>query len=135
MADSDADIIDEARALTDYDEGLISDSTFQQLVDIGKEELEEEFSTQAEPFVGFYNGNQAADRALFWFTCIAAKVRAGEIAGVNLTVGSIRATSYSNSKFDFWFDNFNQKFEEATGGKPSRLQNLSRDNRTYGDNA
>lgn len=132
MATSDTELIQEARAITDYDSGLISDAEFQTLVDIGKEELESEFS---DNFPGFYNGNKDADRALFWFTCIAAKVRAGEIAGVNLTVGSIRATSYSNSKFDFWFESFEEKLYSATGGKPSRKQNLSRDGRAYGDNA
>jgi hypothetical protein len=132
MATNDTELIEEVRAITDYDAGLIDGATFRTLLEIGKEELRDEFSDE---FVGFYNGNTAADRALFWFTCIAAKVRAGEIAGINLTVGSIRATSYSNSKFDFWFKNFEEKLKEASGGQPSRKQNLSRDNRSYGDNA
>lgn len=132
MATNDSELITEVRALTNYSADMMTDSTIQELIEIGKQELESEFR---EDFVGFYEGNTPADRALFWFTCIATKVRAGEIAGINLTVGSIRATSYSNSKFEFWFDNFEKKLIQAQGGRPVSNRQLDRDNRTYGDNA
>jgi hypothetical protein len=132
MATNESELIEEVRALTGYDQSIMTDATMQELVNIGKEELGREFS---EDFPGFFGGNTDADRALFWFTCIAAKVRAGEIAGVNISVGSIRATSYSNSKYAFWFDNFQKRMESAYGGKPVNLQSLERDNRSYGDNA
>lgn len=132
MATTDSELITEVRALTNYSADMMTDSTIQELISIGKEELEPEFG---DDFAGFYSGNTAADRALFWFTCIATKVRTGEIAGINLTVGSIRATSYSNSKFDFWFENFEKKLIQAQGGRPVSNRQLNRDNRAYGDNA
>lgn len=131
MAQNDSDLIKEARALTGYDESVFSDSDFQDLVDIGKEELKSEWGL---PDFTFYQ-DESLDhtRALFWFVCIAAKVRAGEIAGVNLTVGSIRSSSFSEDKFSYWFRNFDQRVRSAADSNGPAMSSVSRSERTYGD--
>lgn len=138
MATSDQELITEVRALTDYHPDVMSDSDIQTLIDIGKEEMRARF---ADPDFQFYrtgdDSTHSADRALFWFTCIAAKVRAGEIAGINITVDDIEASTSSVGQYDFWFENFRQKLSEAEASlNPAVSQSsLQRDNRTYGDNA
>lgn len=133
MASSDSDIIAEARAFTDYDTTIFSDSEIQAIVDIGKEEIRAELG---DPSFTFYREGETnthdADRALFWFTCLGLKVRAGEIASANLTVGSLRSTSYSNSKHRLWFQNLEKRLRSASGSSAGHVQ-VSRDNRTYGE--
>jgi hypothetical protein len=135
MASDDNSLIAEARALTDYGTSVYSDSEFQELVDIGKEELRA--SLDAPDFTFYTNEHHNATRALFWFVCIAAKVRAGEISGVNITVGDFETQNPASIHYDYWFDNFQQRMQSAyretdAGGGPSQIT-LSRNNRTYGE--
>lgn len=133
MASDDNGLIAEARGITDYDSDIFTDSEFQALVDIGKEELRAEFG---EPSLTFYEEDTfQATRALFWFVCIGAKIRAGEIAGINLTVGDLDATQPAQSSYDFWFSSFQKRLSAAASEQsagPSHA-NLSRTDRTYGD--
>jgi hypothetical protein len=140
MATSDSELIAEARALTEYDTTIIDDVTFQELVDICKEEIrsalrDEEFS--------FYQtedpGSLAADRALFWMVCIAAKIRTGELAGMNIEVSELRMQNPGHIHHETWFRNFRQQMvraeqNQASSNGPANIT-LSRTNRTYGDNA
>jgi hypothetical protein len=136
MATTDAEMVDEVRALTDYPEGVMSDSDIQTLIDIGKSELRARFDNAN---FDFYNDSQYAERALFWFTCIAAKVKAGEIAGINITVDDIEASTSSVGQYDYWFDNFRENLYEVFRDDEEvplvSQQNLSRNGRTYGDGA
>jgi hypothetical protein len=132
MATTDSELITEVRALTDYPQEVISDSEMQELVDIGKQELQARFN---QPGYAFYTGDHSADRALFWFTCIAAKVKAGEIAGVNLEVGDIAAQSPAATHYDYWFEAFQERLNEAINevsgyaGPAHKL--IERDDRNY----
>lgn len=129
MAQTDSELISEVRAYTDYDIGIIDDATMQELVDIGKEELRSHFGNSA---LTFYTADTLDHtRTLFWFVIIATKVHTGELAGVNLTVGSFRATSYSENKFGNLFRNFHLRLRSAESHTVS-LTNVDRDNRTYG---
>jgi hypothetical protein len=137
MATTDQELITEARAITDYDQSIMSDAEFQELVDIGKEELRAHWQLSDYQFYGQTNAADVGfilqrDRALFWFVCIAAKIRGGEIATPNITVGSIRATSYTGSKFDFYFENFEARLNtiERSSG-PSVSQITRDDERSY----
>lgn len=135
MASDDNSLIAEARALTDYDSQVYTDSEFQELVDIGKEELR---ASLGVPDFQFYTEEHlSATRALFWFVCIAAKVRAGEISAVNITVGDFETQNPASTHYDYWFDNFQSRMQAAyhetdAGGGPSQI-NLSRTERTYGE--
>lgn len=124
-------LIEEARAITDYDSNIYTDSEFQELVDIGREEIRAETGS---PELSFYTSDTfQATRALFWFTCIAAKVRAGEIAGVNLTVESIEAAQPGNENYAYWFRNFGKRIRAAAGATGPASIVLSRTERSYGD--
>lgn len=133
MATDDASLIEEVRGLTDYDSDILSDSELQALVDLGKEELRAELGN---PQVSYYNnGRIHATRALFWFVCIAAKVKVGEIAGVNIEVESFRSWNPAEGHYGFWFRNFDKRLSAAENveyGGTAHVQ-ISRDNRSYGE--
>lgn len=136
MARSDADLVEEVRALTGYDDAaMFTDSDIQALIDIAKEELRSRFGS---PTFEFYRRTDTvtldADRALFWFTCIALKVRAGEIGSVELTVDSLEQNQ-SQGQFDYWFQNFADRVAAAdasTGSAGAATTTITRgDERTY----
>lgn len=135
MVSSDTELIEQVRGMTDYDASVMSDSEIQTLVDIGKEEIAGYLVADDETpsDFTFYSGNYDADRALFWFTCIAAKAKAGEIASVNLTVGSLRSTAYAGSKFELYFENFDKKMRGAENGNLPATSAPERDGRSYGE--
>lgn len=136
MAQSDTELIDEARAITGYTDGtIVSDSDFQILLNICKDELRSDFGVSD---YSFYNGNLHADRALFWFLAIAAKIHTGELGGMNITTGEVEArTTGHNHHEAAWFSNFETKkrkaariVRESVGPSHTAPQ---RDGRTYGD--
>jgi hypothetical protein len=130
MATSDSELITEARALTDYEQMILSDSEFQKLVDVGKEELRAEYG-DPDTFPGFYAGDLNLDRALFWFVCIAAKVKAGEIASVDISVSDLDASQPAGDH-QYWFRNFSKRLAAFSRGQGPGNVNISRaDNRTY----
>lgn len=133
MASDDDTLVDEARTLTNYDDSILSESEFRELIEIGKEELR---AALGEPSLTFYQDDRyQATRALFWFVCIAAKVRVGELGGLNLTVESLEAQNPGEAHHSYWFRNFQQRLRAAgnvnSGGASSTV--LSRTNRTYGE--
>lgn len=138
MATSDTELVQEARAITDYDASILSDSEFHSLVRIGKEEIRAEFDS---PNFSFYQTGEEhtlqADRALFWFTCIAAKIRAGEIAGLDIDIGQIRTSQPDQERYQPWFRQLNKRLNAATS-KHSEASGISqqapqRDDRQYGE--
>jgi hypothetical protein len=130
MASSDSELIEEVRALTDYDESVYSDEEIQELVDIGKSELRSKWN---EPELDFYTSERShVERALFWFTCIATKVRIGEIASMNIRVESFEATKPGNLHYDYWFRNFQQHMRDAYQNPGPSSTVMSRTDRSYG---
>lgn len=135
MADSDYELIQEVRGLTDYHPDVMSDSDIRTLINIGKEELR---ARLGDPEFSFYETEtHSADRALFWFTCIATKVKAGEIAGINITVDQIEASTSNLGQYDYWFESFRERLSEAETQVGATISQtlIERDNRSYGDNA
>lgn len=138
MATSDQELIEEVRAITGYEDSTtFSDNDIQTVVHIAKEEIRSHLGNTELTFYQTGNNNtHDADRALFWFTCIGLKARAGEIGSVDLTVDSLEQTS-SQGQFSFWFEMFGTRIRAATDAGvngPSGVQ-ISRDeDRTYQPN-
>lgn len=133
MATSDPELIAEARGLTDYDQSVLSYAEFQEIVDICKEELRADFG---DPTYSFYSGDLNADRTLFWFVAIAAKIRTGEIGGLNIRTGDIESAHPAQTHHNrAWFQNYENRKRQAMkslSGAPGPAQTQStRDERSY----
>jgi len=105
MATSDVELINEVRALTGYDDHYtFDDADVQQIVNIGKEEIRQRLG---QPNFTFYQTSPAdthsADRALFWFSCIGLKAKAGEIGAADLSLNELEKTK-TQEQYRFWFD-------------------------------
>lgn len=133
MATDDESLIAEVRSLTDYDSDIIDDPDMQDLVDVGKEEVSGKIGNQSLTF--YEQETFHATRALFWYVCIAAKVKVGELAGMNISADDFEAMNPANAHYDFWFENFQKKLSRAqrSTSPGASLINLERTERTYGD--
>lgn len=129
MASTENELIDEARALTNYGPDIISDGKFQELVDVAKEELYAELGDTNFSFFG--QDTQNADRALFWLVCLFSKVRTGEIDGIDLSIGDLRAESLSGDDA-IWRRQFVRRLNSISGASGFGRVDVARDNRTYG---
>lgn len=131
MASDDSSLIEEVRGLTDYDEEIFTNSEFDELLGVAKEEIRADLRS---PDLQFYTEDTfQATRALFWFTCIGAKVRVGEIAGIDLTIESIQASLPDVEEYQFWFQQFDKRLRSASSSQGAAVTNIERTDRTYGD--
>jgi len=136
---SDTELIEEVRQLTGYTStNDFTDSDIQSLVNTAKDEIRSYLNS---PTLSFYQRAQPntfqADRALFWFTCIALKVRAGEIGNVELTIDGLEVNPTERA-YSFWFQRFQQAIQNAHKGiaqiNATRSAAIRRDGeRTYGN--
>lgn len=115
MATSDTELITEVRSFTGYtDTNTFSDQDIQELVDIAKEEIRADIG---DPNFTFYQtgatNTHNADRALFWFTCIGTKVRAGELGSISLTINDLESGRAHEQDYQFWFSQFSTKMSSA----------------------
>jgi hypothetical protein len=136
MANSDAELVSEVRALTDYDDTIFSDGELLELVNIGKDELRSEWGDEGYQF---YDGPLIADRALFWFVVVAAKIRAGEIAGSNINIADIELRNPAHVHHEVLINRFVKKKDRAgrtinqgENAGPAVQSNERTDDRTYG---
>lgn len=135
MTENDIELIHEVRGITDYGSEILLDEELETIVGIGKAELRADLGNQALEF--YTSETHNATRALFWFTCIGAKIKVGELQGMQITIGDIEANAPSGTGDDYWFNQFEQKRAAAANDMspgPS-VSNMTRANRTYGDNS
>lgn len=136
MATTDSELAEEVRQFTGYtDTSTISDSDLESIIQIGKQEFRARFG---QPNFTFYRQNpstNAADRALFWWTCIGVKVRLGELGNIGLSVEGLESTSPNEHTYEFWHSRFLTMFSRAEtqfaeeSGAASR--SIERDERNY----
>lgn len=79
------DLLTQARAITDFDTTVLSDDKFKEVVATAEADIMAEVGDETLTFYG----NMDAERALLWATCLFAKVKAGELDGVAMSLGDI----------------------------------------------
>lgn len=133
MASDDSSLIAEARGLTDYDSSIFTNPEIKEIVQIAKQEIRADLG---QPDLSFYTEDTfQATRALFWFVCIGLKIKAGEIAGINLEIGDLRTQNPAQGHYSIWFESFRKRMagaERQIQSGPSSVV-LERDNRSYGE--
>lgn len=137
MATDDTTLMAEVRLLTEYNTAIISDADLTSLVSLAKAELEAKVGVSDLVFYG----NPPAERSLFWLTCLFAKIRAGELDGMEMEIGDVRSAPLrvdgeeQQSTAVVWRAEFNSYFSrlltEIGGAVASR--SIARPNRTYGE--
>lgn len=137
MATNNAELIDEVRSLTGYTDHMFSDVEMHSLLQLSKEEIR---SDLGDPNFTFYQTGDAqntheADRALFWFLCIATKVRAGEIGGGNVSVSDLDFETVEDDEASIWIRNYHKRINSVgVGGKaPARVDIDRGTERNYGN--
>lgn len=135
MATNDSEMISEVRALT-YDEHILSDIQMREILHVCKEEIRADLG---DPDFQFYQTGEVenshdADRALFWFTCIGAKIRVGELGGMDISVADLDAEQASGQEA-FWIKKFHNRLQSAgEGGRKPGMTSVNRGTeRLYGE--
>lgn len=128
MAQDDTTLLTEVRLLTDYDEGIMSNADLLALIGLAKAELQAGTGSAA---IDFYAVTEA-ERALFWLTCIFAKVKTGEIDSMSFSIGELKARQPNvTERYGVWFDNFWKHYRTMEGGAPVAHVKSNRPDRTY----
>lgn len=129
MANNKSDLIAEARSLTDYDSSLISDSDFGDLVDIGQEEIQAE--TGVDNQISFFGSDTLQqDRALFWLTCLFAKIKAGEVGASNFSIADLESEPLDDQS-NVWMSHFKKRLGAVEDARGFGQTSLSRTDRSY----
>lgn len=133
MATNDSELMNEVRELTDYSSAVLPDSKLQTVISVAKREVE----GVADTSVSDWYGTRNAELALFWTACLFCKIKAGEIDGVNMSLGDMETESlsaaggYSESPV-VWYEramSYAQRLMPDTG----RFSHRSVGRRSYGD--
>lgn len=130
MASSQTEVREDVRSITDYDKSIFSDSELDELISIAEDEVKTEVG---ELDLAFYNGEETfnQDRAVFWLSALFAKVRSGEIEGVELSAGDLETSSLS-AQGSYWFDQYRRRLAQVSGSPGFGQVQVSRTSeRTY----
>lgn len=133
MVNNDSELIDQVRELTDYGELIIGGAEMETLLQIAKEEVRSSLGDPDQ--LTFYDaGSEDADRALFWFLCIASKVKVGEIGGLEIDADDFAAQQPDEYQNSMWFRQYQKKrslAEGQLGGSGAASSSIQRTGREY----
>lgn len=131
MATSQTEIREKVRTITDYDQSLLSDSDLDGVIDLAEAEVRSDLDN---PSKSFYQGTDTyhIDLAIMWLSCLFAKVKAGEIGGINIELGELRATSLTGDA-SLWMAKFERRLQSGGDTRGYGSTTISRDSRSYGD--
>jgi hypothetical protein len=89
MASTESELQTQVRELTDYtDTQVFSENSLDAIFDIAKRDIQAEADVTIDSWVTT-NGTNDAENALFWTACLFTKIKAGELAGVPMSLGDI----------------------------------------------
>lgn len=130
MANSIDDVRASVRSVTEYDASIISDADLDDVISEAESEISHEIGDYD---LNFYNGEETfdQDRALVWLSILFAKIKAGEIHGIDMQVGSLQSASLSHDD-KFYFNQFQRKLHSFDGVRGFGSITSTREDRTYG---
>jgi hypothetical protein len=128
MATNDTELIAEVRLLTEYDESIIPTTDMESLVALTRRELSADLGSTIPDFYS----DLSSERALFWLTCIFAKVKTGEIEAPEFSIGELKVQRDSmGQQSSLWFNNFLKHYRGMSGGAPVGHIKSNRPDRDY----
>lgn len=135
MASGDPEMIEEVKALTQYDDDVIDEFDILELLGTAKKEIASNLGVTKDDVDFYLDDNSNINRALFWLTCILTKASVGELASPDMAVGDVEIVVAKVDE-EFWREKYNTKMRRASlPGSSTGVAsaNLSRSNRTYGE--
>lgn len=133
MAQTLSDIIGEVRSLTDYDTSVYDEGELNDVVSIAQDEVRADVG---DPSLSFHNGSDTfyQDRALVWLGALFAKIRAGEIEGVDLTAGDLdieALRAVDDGQPVYWLAQYRRRLNQLGGSSGFGSVQVSRTERSY----
>lgn len=135
MADTDQELQDEVRDITDYTDAVLPDSKLSSVVATAKREVQ----GVADTNISDWYTDRDAELALFWTTCLFCKIKAGELDGVAMSLGDMETESLKSAgdaeddKPVIWFERAMRYSRRKTpeGGSFGH-RSMARTGRSYG---
>jgi len=134
MADTDQDLMDEVREITDYTDAVLPDNKLTSVVSTAKREVQ----GVADANISDWYTDRDAELALFWTACLFCKIKAGELDGVTMSLGDMETESLKSAgdaeddKPVIWYERAMQYSRRKTpeGGSFGH-RSMSRTGRNY----
>jgi len=140
VASNQTELIDELRLFTGYGTGVLDDTEFGTVIDRAAQHVSIVKDISDESF-DFY-ASQDREEALFWFSCLFAKVAVKELDAQTIQVGSIDLRSLlakDHNDATTWFRNAQAALRALDSNGDAAfgvgIGSVTRKDRVYGKNA
>ncbi|UBF22381.1 hypothetical protein HCTV-15_gp14 [Haloarcula virus HCTV-15] len=108
MASSDADLLPQVRIQTGYSARVLDNDTFSAVMDVARRHIRTRKGIEQEWTEADWYDNEYREEALFWWTCLFAKVATGELDSQTLQVGAVdsrQLLAKEKGEVTTWFRN------------------------------
>ena len=89
MASSDAELLPQLRIQTGYSERVLSADDFSAVIEVARRHIRTRKAIEQTWVESDWYDNEYREEALFWWTCLFAKVATGELDAQTLQVGAV----------------------------------------------
>lgn len=146
MASSDVELLQEIRFQTGYlTDAVLDDTAFESVMSVARRHIRTRKAIEQEWTEADWYDNQYREEALFWFSCLFAKVATGELDAQTFQVGAIDSKSLLGSddgEVTAWYRNAERALgavepgEQTNSGYGFGIGRPAREDRryAYGDN-
>lgn len=144
MASSDAELIAEARIQTGYGTRTLDANDFGSVLSIAKRHIRTRRAIEVTWDESDWYDNEYREEALFWFSCLFAKVSTGELDAQDIQVGAVDAKSLlakGNKQVTEWYRKAEQALKSVEPGDNTDagyghgIRSGGREDRLYGEDA
>lgn len=136
MASNDSELKSEVRLFTQYSTAILDSDDLDSVVSSAKRHIRSKKDISDSNFDWYSNVHR--EDALFWYTCLFAKVATGELDGQDVQVGAIDISSKSAQEGDeatIWVKNARDAVRRIDGGSDLEnefgIRSTSREDRVY----
>lgn len=141
MASSDADLLPQLRIQTGYSTRVLDDTEFGAVMDVARRHIRTRKGIEADWQESDWYSNEYREEALFWWTCLFAKVATGDLDAQTLQVGAVDAKALLAKEDDevtTWYRNAETALRNIEPGTKVQsgygfgIGGPSREDRVYG---
>ena len=133
MASTDLEMTREVRQFLGYSDRTLSEDGLNVCLTQAKRWISNrKFRNESVNEIDWYAEGEPNESALFWHTCLYAKVASGELDAPNGNIGDIKVSSLSSDD-TLIYHQASQSLREIGIGRRHGITRTTRDNRTYGD--